>query len=85
MSTGRTRPPPLPIFICRRLSDSGRYSAVSKVKPIFTVTCQSATLLFSRCPRTSATSKPLHIPDRLASSRDRIVHCVFDSGWGGTD
>src|SRR5580692_1637607 len=29
--------------------------------------------------------KPLHISDRLASSRDRIVHCVFDAVWRGTD
>src|ERR1700726_1098179 len=38
-------------------SDSSRWShQVSRVKPTFTVTCQSATLLFSRWPRTSATS-----------------------------
>ncbi len=24
--------------------------------------------------------KPPHISDRLASSRDRVVHCVFDDG-----
>jgi hypothetical protein len=29
--------------------------------------------------------KPLHISDRLASSRDRVVHCVFDAVWRGTD
>src|SRR5580704_8957881 len=29
--------------------------------------------------------KPPHISDRLASSRDRIVHCVFDAVWRGTD
>jgi hypothetical protein len=29
--------------------------------------------------------KPPHISDRLASSRDRIVHCVFDAVWRRTD
>ena len=29
--------------------------------------------------------KPPHIADRLASSRDRIVHCVFDAVCRGTD
>jgi hypothetical protein len=29
--------------------------------------------------------KPLHISDRLASSRDRVVHCFFDAVWRGTD
>jgi hypothetical protein len=29
--------------------------------------------------------KPLHISDRLSSSRDRVVHCVFDAVWRGTD
>src|SRR5208282_3714827 len=32
---------------------------LSKVNPTFTVTCQCATLLFSRLPRTSATSNQL--------------------------
>ena len=29
--------------------------------------------------------KPPHISDRLASSRDRVVHCVFDAVWRGSD
>jgi hypothetical protein len=29
--------------------------------------------------------KPLHISDRLASSRDRVVYCVFYAVWRGTD
>ena len=29
--------------------------------------------------------KPFHISDRLASSRDRVVYCVFDAVWRGTD
>ena len=29
--------------------------------------------------------KPPHIADCLASSRDRVVHCVFDAVWRGTD
>jgi len=29
--------------------------------------------------------KPPHISDRLVSSRDRVVDCVFDAVWRGTD
>jgi hypothetical protein len=29
--------------------------------------------------------KPLHVSDSLASSGDRVVHCIFDSVWRGAD
>ncbi len=29
--------------------------------------------------------KPPHISDRLPCSRDRVVHCVFDAVWRGSD
>jgi hypothetical protein len=29
--------------------------------------------------------KPAHITDSFTGSLDRVVHCVFDAFWGGTD
>ena len=44
---------------------------VSRVKPTFTVTCQSAILLFSRWPRTSATSN--HLISRIVLAARAIA------------
>ena len=58
---------------------------LSKVNPTFTVTCQCATLLFSRLPRTSATSNQLILRIVLPA---RLI-ALFTASWNtirrGTD
>src|SRR6266436_6001209 len=69
-----------------RLVGSGPTSyQVSRVKPTFTVTCQSVTLLFSRWPRTSATSNHFIFRIVLPARVIALFTASFDTVWRRTD